>query len=632
MGQHTRQTGAHRAPRKSSNIRGFCAGVVLGGVAFGSIGTAIAASSSNQDRISADVAAIIAAAQDIQAANASPSPSPTPTTSPTPSPTPTTTPTGSPVALWTPTPGVAWQWEISSPLAASEISEPVQAFDIDGFDNTAQTVTAIHAAGKKAICYIDVGTAENFRSDYASIPKADEGKTNGWPGETWLNITDPALRPIMQSRIAMCALKGFDALEPDNMDGTENSTGFSISAAQQIAYDTWVAQTAHSVGLSVAQKNFVDQSQALQPSFDFVIDEQCVEYSECTDLSPYYSAGKAVLDVEYKYGLTSTTWCSKLPNGAQGVAKNLDLDDPYKNCPNVQPFGASSIPTPTPTPTLTPTAPTAASGARLFADTSLWNTAKANGPFVTAGDSALSTPSYGINNGAFDHPFYIAKSTDPATTFKLGAGWGHPAMTLVAPAPSGMAAASGSDGALDVQLADGRLLDMYGAKISGSTVTASFYGLSDSTGTGFGVQPFTAIGTTAIGAPQVAGTILAGDIAAGTIPHALDIAFDYSVLGGATSGAGDEQPPAVSNDDGGGPGPLCEGCLLLIPSTATMPVGLTTMGQALWHAAQTYGVYITDQLGGQPMFYGDGSAAVGAAFTASDLNSVGRALHLVKTW
>lgn len=89
------------------------------------------------------------------------------------------------------------------------------------------------------------------------------------------------------------------------------------------------------------------------------------------------------------------------------------------------------------------------------------------------------------------------------------------------------------------------------------------------------------------------------DIQAGVIPHGLDIAFDYSVLGGAGSGGpGAELPPAVANDDGSGPGPLADGALLLIPAGTTKPATLSAGGSALWDAAATYGVYITDQLGG----------------------------------
>ena len=50
-------------------------------------------------------------------------------------------------------------------------SEPVAAYDIDGFENSAAEVAALHAQGKHVICYIDVGTAEDFRPDYSRVPR-----------------------------------------------------------------------------------------------------------------------------------------------------------------------------------------------------------------------------------------------------------------------------------------------------------------------------------------------------------------------------------------------------------------------------------------------------------------------------
>jgi hypothetical protein len=182
---------------------------------------------------------------------------------------------------------------------------------------------------------------------------------------------------------------------------------------------------------------------------------------------------------------------------------------------------------------------------------------------------------------------------------------------------------------MTILLADGRLLDLYGVTGGGTSWNATYYGVSDGVGgTGFGASGH-AIGTTAIGSPQGSGTILARDVAAGTIPHALSMAWDYSALGGVGTG-GKQVLPAVSNDDGGGVGPLMEGALLVIPTGTPKPAGLSPMGSALWDAAMTYGVYITDQLGGHPMFFGDGN--VTAAFKATDFTSVGQALRLVKTW
>lgn len=283
-------------------------------------------------------------------------------------------------------------------------------------------------------------------------------------------------------------------------------------------------------------------------------------------------------------------------------------------------------------PAATTTVPTG-SVFRLFGAASLWNTVKDPTQYATQANSVIRSIGFGLNNGAYDHPLYIAKSSDPLTTFHLGAGWGHPATTITANAPAGMAPASGSDADMDVLLTNGTLLDMFGLTGGGTNWTAEYYGTSDGVnGPGFGTQPYAAIGTTAIGSPQAAGTVLASDVAAGSIPHGLTMACGYDYEGGATTGAGDQVPPAVSNDDGGGGGPLPEGGLLFIPPGTSVPSGLSAMGAQLWHAAATYGVYITDQAGGGCYFYGDGSGAVGNAFTAADFNIVGKALELVNTW
>ena len=160
-------------------------------------------------------------------------------------------------------------------------------------------------------------------------------------------------------------------------------------------------------------------------------------------------------------------------------------------------------------------------GPSLFARNSLWNTEKTGGSFVTAADATLHGATYGINNGSYSHPTYFAQASDPVTTFRLGAGWGFPATTITSPAPSGMQQASGGDAVMSVLLIDGRLLDMYGVSGSGTSWTASYYGISDGVnGSGFGSSGH-AIGTTAIGSPQAGGTILARDVAAGVIAHAL---------------------------------------------------------------------------------------------------------------
>jgi hypothetical protein len=74
-----------------------------------------------------------------------------------------------------------------------------QVFDIDGVENDATVVATLHAAGRRVICYVDTGAAEDFRPDYQSFPSTLLGKLDGFPGERWLDIRRlDALRPIIQ--------------------------------------------------------------------------------------------------------------------------------------------------------------------------------------------------------------------------------------------------------------------------------------------------------------------------------------------------------------------------------------------------------------------------------------------------
>jgi hypothetical protein len=199
---------------------------------------------------------------------------------------------------WTMPQQLTWFWQLQGKI---DNSKQVAAYDIDGFENDASEVAALHAQGKRVICYVDVGTAENFRPDYDQFPRSTLGRSNGWPGERWLDIRRlGALAPIMAARFQMCREKGFDAVEPDNMEAFSNRSGFPITAAQQLEYDLWIAGEVHSLGMAVLQKNDGEQSAEQEPYFDGALSEQCNQYRECANFEPYLAAGKPVLNAEYQ--------------------------------------------------------------------------------------------------------------------------------------------------------------------------------------------------------------------------------------------------------------------------------------------------------------------------------------------
>lgn len=226
-------------------------------------------------------------------------------------------------AHWVPPTHLTWYWQLQGSVKV----EPVMATDMDAFDNTAATVAKFHALGQKVIAYIDVGTWENWRPDAGSFPASVKGRSNGWPGEKWLDIRQLSiLQPIMAARMNMAKAKGFDAIEPDNMDGWENETGFPITAAQQLTYNEWIANYAHSIGLTVFQKNDPEQATTLQPYFDGILDEQAIQYNEANLLQPYLAADKPVLDAEYKSSLFAKMTAYDVAHGIMGALFDTALD------------------------------------------------------------------------------------------------------------------------------------------------------------------------------------------------------------------------------------------------------------------------------------------------------------------
>lgn len=199
---------------------------------------------------------------------------------------------------WRPRPGLAWQWQLDGRVDAAAADVPV--YDIDGFENGAADVARLHRAGRKVICYINVGAREDYRPDKDAFPRSVLGRPNGWQGERWLDIRRISLlRPIMERRFDMCREKGFDAVEPDLVEGYSHDTGFPLTARDQLRYNRMIAGIAHERGLSVGLKNDLPQIPQLVDDFDFAVNEQCAQYAECARLTPFIEAGKAVFHVEY---------------------------------------------------------------------------------------------------------------------------------------------------------------------------------------------------------------------------------------------------------------------------------------------------------------------------------------------
>ena len=240
------------------------------------------------------------------------------------------------LARWVPSVGESYQIQYSGKL---DLGINAQIYDLDMFDTPASVVAQLHSMRRRAMCYVDVGTWENWRPDAGKFPKSVLGNPDGhWKGERWLDVRQTAiLEPIMAHRLDLCKSKGFDGVDPDNLDGYENKTGFPLSYQDQLTYDAWVAKAAHARGLTADQKGDNDQVKDLVKVYDFAVVEQCYAQGWCKQFAIYTQQNRLVVDVEY--GLSQQRFRSKTcPDTAQygetAILKKLQLSAWLVTCAN----------------------------------------------------------------------------------------------------------------------------------------------------------------------------------------------------------------------------------------------------------------------------------------------------------
>ncbi len=236
---------------------------------------------------------------------------------------------------WIPTPGTTYQIQYDGNY---DSSVPADVYDIDGEDAPQSFIDKLHGMGRKVVCYISVGTWENWRKDAGKFPKSVIGKPDGgWKGERWLDVRQTQiLEPIMTARLRMCKAKHFDGVDPDNMDGFENRTGFKISYNQQLAYNSWVAKEAHALGLTADEKGDNDQVQDMAKYFDFAVTEECWKQGWCNEFSIYTARNALVIDVEYNVApatFTSKACADTAKYGENAMLKHLNLNAWIVTCP-----------------------------------------------------------------------------------------------------------------------------------------------------------------------------------------------------------------------------------------------------------------------------------------------------------
>jgi hypothetical protein len=213
-----------------------------------------------------------------------------------------------------------WDWQIGrvTPLQRTG-ARAVDIYDVDGFLTTAAEVRAIHHTWRaatlrhpKVICYLDLAW-EDYRPDGSPgklFPAATLGAVYyGYPQERWVDFRQlDALKPMLDERIRMCARKGFDAVELDDIDSFDPpaTTGFQLTPGDAQNYLAYAFNEIHRLGMTALWKNSPYLSWWGRNYTEGAVVEECYVYQQCL---------AAQLRGSAQYGITCTALRGRTPCG-----------------------------------------------------------------------------------------------------------------------------------------------------------------------------------------------------------------------------------------------------------------------------------------------------------------------------
>jgi len=213
-----------------------------------------------------------------------------------------------------------WDWQIGRVTPLQRVGRrAVDIYDVDGFLTTRSEVDRIHAHWQAAtlphprlICYLDMAW-EDYRPDASPggyFPAASLGNVYfGFPQERWVDFRQlDALKPMLNERIAMCAKKGFDAVELDDIDSFDppSTTGFHLTPGDAQNFLAYAFNQIHRYGMTGLWKNSPYLSWWGRRYADGAVVEECYIYRQCLS---------AQLRGSSQYGITCTRLSGRTPCG-----------------------------------------------------------------------------------------------------------------------------------------------------------------------------------------------------------------------------------------------------------------------------------------------------------------------------
>lgn len=227
-------------------------------------------------------------------------------------------------------PGQRLHYQVSG---APSVTGTADVFVLDLFEVEPAQLDAARAAGGVTIAYFSAGSFEPWRPDADAFPdRAIGARLADYPNERWLDPSDPQVRAIMRARLLRARDKGFDGVFPGALDAHLASSGFALSAADQLDYARFLSAEARALGLSPGLSGGFASAEALSRDFDFAIDVGCFAADSCERLQPLLDRGVPVFDLEVGGELSEL--CPRAEAFGIGLAlKRASFDAWSEYCP-----------------------------------------------------------------------------------------------------------------------------------------------------------------------------------------------------------------------------------------------------------------------------------------------------------
>jgi hypothetical protein len=226
----------------------------------------------------------------------------------------------------------SWQIQLTGSL---DTSFDVTLYEADLFALDPDVVRAVHEPGRTLTCYVSVGSAEPWRSDYGTLPEAAIGNALvDYPQERWLDVRDAGVRSVMQARLALAARTGCNAVELSNLSAHTADSGFPLTQADELDYARSLIDECHSRGLTAGISSSDDLVPLLSTAADWGLTEECLAYGSCAAWQAFTARNKPVFMIEYGSSNDAPVLCPEAAQlGFSLVIKRRALDAFRVGCP-----------------------------------------------------------------------------------------------------------------------------------------------------------------------------------------------------------------------------------------------------------------------------------------------------------